>query len=37
LNKLAADLQVEGAKSFSASWQDLMKSIEEKARSLKAA
>ncbi len=35
--KLAADLQGEGAKSFDASWQDLMNAIEAKTMSLKAA
>jgi transaldolase len=33
--KLAADLQEEGAKSFDASWQDLLKAIEAKTKSLK--
>ncbi len=37
LVKLAADLQEEGAKSFDASWQDLLSAIETKTRSLKAA
>ncbi|HWT78719.1 MAG TPA: transaldolase [Candidatus Methylomirabilis sp.] len=33
--KLAADLQEEGAKSFDASWQDLLNAIETKTKSLK--
>ena len=33
--KLAADLQEEGAKSFDASWQDLLSAIEAKTKSLK--
>jgi len=37
LDELAADLQEEGAKSFDASWQDLLNSIESKSKSLKAA
>jgi transaldolase len=37
VGKLAADLQEEGAKSFDASWQDLLNSIELKSKSLKAA
>jgi len=37
LSRLAADLQEEGAKSFSASWQDLLNAIEMKTRSLKGA
>jgi transaldolase len=37
LGKLAADLQEDGAKSFDASWQSLLNSIELKSRSLKAA
>jgi transaldolase len=37
VNKLAADLQEEGAKSFDASWQDLLNAIETKTKSLKAA
>ncbi len=32
---LGADLQTEGAKAFVDSWQDLLKSIESKSRSLK--
>jgi transaldolase len=35
--KLAADLQDEGAKSFDASWQDLLNAIETKTKSLKSA
>ncbi|MGP8050684.1 MAG: transaldolase [Desulfobaccales bacterium] len=35
--KLAADLQEEGAKSFDASWQDLLNAIEAKTKSLKPA
>jgi transaldolase len=35
--KLAADLQEEGAKSFDASWQDLLNAIEAKTKSLKQA
>jgi transaldolase len=35
--KLAADLQEEGAKSFGASWQDLMKAIEAKTKTLRPA
>ena len=35
--KMAADLQEDGAKSFNASWQDLLNSIELKSKSLKAA
>ena len=37
IGKLAADLQEDGAKSFVASWQDLLNSIELKSKSLKAA
>ena len=37
IDKLAADLQEEGAQSFVASWQDLLNSIELKSKSLKAA
>jgi transaldolase len=37
MNKLAADLQEEGAQSFVESWQDLLNSIESKSKSLKAA
>ena len=37
IDKLAADLQEDGAKSFVASWQDLLNSIESKSKSLKAA
>ena len=37
MGKLAADLQEDGAKSFDASWQDLLNSIELKSKSLKAA
>jgi transaldolase len=37
LSRLAADLQEEGAKSFDASWQDLLNAIETKTRSLKGA
>ena len=37
LSRLAADLQEEGAKSFDASWQDLLNAIEMKTRSLKGA
>ena len=37
LGKMAADLQEDGAKSFVASWQDLLNSIELKSKSLKAA
>jgi transaldolase len=33
--KLAAELQDEGAKSFDASWQDLLNAIEAKTKSLK--
>jgi len=33
--KLAADLQEEGAKSFDASWQDLMKAIDAKTKTLR--
>jgi transaldolase len=35
LDKLAADLQEEGARSFDASWQDLMKAIEAKTKNLR--
>jgi transaldolase len=35
--KLAADLQDEGAKSFDASWQDLLTAIDTKTKSLKSA
>ena len=35
LNKLAADLQSEGATSFDDSWKDLIGSIEKKSKSLK--
>ncbi len=35
VDKLAADLQEEGAKSFDESWQDLMDSIAAKAKQLK--
>jgi transaldolase len=35
--KLAADLQEEGAKSFEASWQNLLNTIETKTKSLKSA
>lgn len=35
--KLAADLQTEGAKSFVASWKDLLNRIESKTAALKAA
>ena len=35
LAKLAVDLQEEGAKSFDASWQDLLNAIEAKTKSLK--
>jgi len=37
LAKLAAGLQEDGAKSFDASWQDLLNSIEWKGKGLKAA
>jgi transaldolase len=37
MGKLAADLQEDGAKSFDASWQNLLNSIELKSKSLKAA
>lgn len=37
LVKMAADLQEDGAKSFNASWQDLLNSIGLKSKSLKAA
>ncbi len=37
MDKLAADLQEDGAKSFDESWQDLLNSIELKSKSLKAA
>jgi transaldolase len=36
-SKLAADLQEEGAKSFDASWQDLLNAIAAKTKSLKPA
>ena len=35
LEQLAADLQTEGAKAFSDSWQDLLKAIETKSTALK--
>jgi transaldolase len=35
LVKLAADLQEEGAKSFVASWEDLLKTIQSKSKALK--
>jgi transaldolase len=35
--KLAADLQEEGAKSFDASWQDLLNAIQVKSQGLKKA
>ena len=37
IDKLAADLQEDGARSFVGSWQDLLNSIELKSKSLKAA
>ena len=37
VSKLAADLQEEGAKSFDASWQDLLNAIDAKTKSLKPA
>lgn len=37
LDKLAADLQSKGAKSFDESWQNLLKAIDAKGRSLQAA
>ena len=35
LDKLAAQLQEEGAKSFSDSWDNLQKTLEEKIKKLK--
>ena len=35
LDKLAAQLQEEGAKSFSDSWDNLQKTLEEKVKKLK--
>ena len=35
VNKLGADLQDEGAKSFDDSWQDLLNAIDTKTKSLK--
>jgi transaldolase len=34
-NALARQLQIEGAKAFAKSWQDLLKSIDGKAKALK--
>lgn len=35
VGKLGTDLQAEGAKSFVASWQDLLKAISSKSKALK--
>ena len=37
VSKLAADLQEEGAKSFDASWQDLLNAIDAKTESFETA